>query len=65
MTIATVGGVLITASGLLNVVLGARIGALLYEAYPGGRMGQVLSLSQALQLVGRRAAASCLRQGQR
>lgn len=39
--IATVGGVLISISGVVNAVLGARIGAPLYDAYPGGRMGHV------------------------
>lgn len=50
-TIATVGGTLIIASGLLNVVLGARIGALLYEAYPGGRMGHVGIISGLAAIV--------------
>ncbi len=39
--IATVGGVLLSISGLVNAVLGARIGVLVYDAYPGGRMGHV------------------------
>jgi hypothetical protein len=39
--IATVGGILLSISGLVNAVLGARIGALVYDAYPGGRMGHV------------------------
>lgn len=39
--LATVGGILLSASGLLNAVFGARIGALVYDAYPGGRMGHV------------------------
>lgn len=39
--IATTGGVLISASGVVNAVLGVRIGALLYDAYPGGKMGHV------------------------
>ena len=38
---ATIGGVLISASGVVNSVLGVKIGALLYEPYPGGRMGHV------------------------
>jgi hypothetical protein len=39
--LATAGGILLSASGLLNAFLGARIGALVYDAYPGGRMGHV------------------------
>ncbi|KYK35627.1 MAG: hypothetical protein AYK18_03125 [Theionarchaea archaeon DG-70] len=39
--IATIGGVLICCSGVVNTVLGVHIGALLYEVYPGGRMGHV------------------------
>jgi uncharacterized BrkB/YihY/UPF0761 family membrane protein len=39
--IATVGGVLLSISGLVNAVLGARIGVLVYDAYPGGKMGHV------------------------
>ena len=39
--IATAGGVLISISGVVNAVLGARIGVLLYDAYPGGKMGHV------------------------
>ena len=39
--IATVGGVQIAISGVVNAVLGARIGALVYDVYPGGRMGHV------------------------
>ena len=39
--IATAGGVLISISGIVNAILGARIGALLYDTYPGGRMGHV------------------------
>jgi uncharacterized BrkB/YihY/UPF0761 family membrane protein len=39
--IATVGGALLSISGLVNAVLGARIGVLVYDAYPGGRMGDV------------------------
>jgi len=39
--IATIGAVLISISGVVNSVLGARIGAILYDAYPGGRMGHV------------------------
>jgi hypothetical protein len=39
--LATVGGVLIIISGVINSVLGFRIGALIYDIYPGGRMGHV------------------------
>ncbi len=39
--IAAVGGVLISISGVVNAALGERIGALLYGAYPGGRMGHL------------------------
>ncbi|KPK62694.1 MAG: hypothetical protein AMS21_07275 [Gemmatimonas sp. SG8_38_2] len=39
--VATVGGTLLSISGLMNAVLGARIGALVYDAYPGGRLGHV------------------------
>ena len=39
--LAFVGGLLIAVSGLLNLVLGAQIGALVYEVYPGGKMGHV------------------------
>jgi hypothetical protein len=40
-TIATIGGILIAISGVVNMILGARIGAVLYDVYPGGRMGHV------------------------
>ena len=39
--LATVGGVLIIISGIVNSLLGIRIGALVYDIYPGGRMGHV------------------------
>ena len=39
--LATVGGVLILISGIVNSLLGLRIGALVYEVYPGGKMGHV------------------------
>jgi uncharacterized BrkB/YihY/UPF0761 family membrane protein len=39
--IAKIGGALITISGVVNTVLGAHIGAFLYDAYPGGKMGHV------------------------
>ena len=34
-------GALITISGIVNIILGVQIGAVLYEAYPGGNMGHV------------------------
>jgi hypothetical protein len=40
-SIAKIGGMLIVISGVVNTVLGARIGAKLYEVYPGGKMGHV------------------------
>jgi len=39
--IAKVGGVLISISGVVNAILGIRIGATFYDAYPGGKMGHV------------------------
>jgi uncharacterized BrkB/YihY/UPF0761 family membrane protein len=39
--LAKVGGVLISISGVVNVILGLRIGATFYDAYPGGKMGHV------------------------
>jgi hypothetical protein len=39
--IAKTGGLLIAISGVVNTILGARIGAVLYDAYPGGKMGHV------------------------
>jgi len=39
--IAKLGGVLISVSGVVNVVLGIQIGATLYDPYPGGKMGHV------------------------
>lgn len=39
--LARIGGSLIILSGIVNSVLGAQIGALLYDAYPGGKMGHV------------------------
>jgi len=49
--IATVGGALICASGVLNAALGARIGAVLYDVYPGGRMGHVGIISGVAAIV--------------
>ncbi len=39
--IAKLGGVLIGISGVVNAILGMRIGATLYDVYPGGKMGHV------------------------
>jgi hypothetical protein len=36
-----IGGWLITVSGVVNAYLGIKIGATLYDAYPGGKMGHV------------------------
>lgn len=38
---AASGGIFIVLSGALNFTLGAQIGALYYDPYPGGRMGHV------------------------
>jgi len=39
--LAFIGGVLISISGVVNAILGVQIGAILYDAYPGGNMGHV------------------------
>ena len=39
--ISAAGGILITLSGILNLILGIQIGALHYDPYPGGKMGHV------------------------
>ena len=39
--ITTAGGIFILLSGVLNTVLGLKIGALYYYPYPGGKMGHV------------------------
>ena len=39
--LAFIGGLLIALSGVVNAILGAQIGALIYDAYPGGNMGHV------------------------
>lgn len=39
--LASLGGVLITLSGVVNAILGMSIGALYYDVYPGGNMGHV------------------------
>ena len=35
------GGLLIAVSGIVNAILGAQIGAIFYDVYPGGNMGHV------------------------
>jgi len=39
--LAEVGGALIFISGIINALLGVKIGALFYEVYPGGNFGHV------------------------
>ena len=39
--IVVLGGILIIVSGVANSILGLKIGATFYEAYPGGNMGHV------------------------
>ena len=39
--LAFIGGLLITLSSVVNTILGLQIGALLYDVYPGGKMGHV------------------------
>jgi hypothetical protein len=39
--LAVFGAALITVSGVLNAALGLKIDALLYDVYPGGKMGHV------------------------
>jgi hypothetical protein len=39
--LAIAGGLLIAISGVVNIILGAQIGAILYTVYPGGLMGHV------------------------
>jgi tetrahydromethanopterin S-methyltransferase subunit D len=39
--LAEVGGSLIFVSGIVNALLGKKIGALVYEVYPGGYFGHV------------------------
>lgn len=39
--LALIGGLLILASGVVNAFLGAQIGAIHYQVYPGGNMGHV------------------------
>jgi hypothetical protein len=49
--LATIGGILIFISGLLNTILGIQIGAVYYEVYPGGYMGHVGILAGLAALV--------------
>jgi len=39
--ISAAGGIFITLSGILNLILGIQIGATHYYPYPGGKMGHV------------------------
>jgi len=39
--LAFIGGLLIALSGVAHIILGAQIDALLYDVYPGGKMGHV------------------------
>lgn len=39
--LAIIGGTFIAISGVLNFILGVRIGAVWYDVYPGGNMGHV------------------------
>ncbi len=39
--LAVTGGVLLSLSGIVNTALGIHIGALIYEPYPGGKLGDV------------------------
>ncbi len=61
--VAILGGLLIAASGVVNTVLGIRIDALIYETYPGGRLGHVGILSGIAAIgLGLLVAAVALRQ---
>jgi hypothetical protein len=46
-----IGGILISISGVVNIILGIKIGALVYDAYPGGHMGHVGILAGAAAIV--------------
>ncbi len=48
--LATVGGALIAISGVVNAVLGVRVGALFYDVYPGARMGHVGIIAGAVAI---------------
>lgn len=39
--LATLGGVLISLSGIVSILLGIKIKALVYDVYPGGKMGHI------------------------
>jgi hypothetical protein len=49
--LARIGAVLLSVSGVVNAALGAQIGALFYEVYPGGRMGHVGVLAGAAAVI--------------
>jgi hypothetical protein len=49
--LAKIGGVLIAISGVINTALGIRIGAILYDAYPGGKMGHVGIIAGVLAVI--------------
>jgi hypothetical protein len=46
-----IGGILIAVSGVVNIILGIQIGALVYDAYPGGHMGHVGILAGVAAIV--------------
>jgi hypothetical protein len=39
--LATLGGALISLSGIVSILLGIKIKALVYDVYPGGKMGHI------------------------
>jgi len=39
--IATIGGILISLSGVVSIILGIKINAPFYDVYPGGKMGHI------------------------
>ena len=49
--IAQLGGILIFISGVVNLLLGMQVGAVLYEIYPGGRLGHVGIVSGLVAMV--------------
>lgn len=51
MRIAQLGGLLIFISGVVNLLLGVQAGAMVYEIYPGGRLGHVGILSGIAAMV--------------
>lgn len=50
-SISSIGGALIAISGVVNTVLGGRIGALYYEVYPGGHLGHVGIISGIVAII--------------